>query len=93
MKQATPDAPVPAGLVQSPSGPRVLEGPGRYVVYEAPDGGWVISRASMLCGSCRGCGCGRQAEPITIPAMVIALAKRQGLGRLTGMLRGVAGRG
>ena len=47
---------------------------GRYAVYEA-DGGLVIARASGICETCAGCGCGEQADPITVPAMLVALAK------------------
>ena len=71
--------------------PPVLEGPGRYVVYESPDGGWVVARAVGICERCEGCGCGEQAEPIAIPGMVVTLARRQGKGKLLGMLG--AGRG
>ena len=71
--------------------PPVIEGPGRYCVYEAPDGGWVIARAVGICDSCQGCGCGEQAEPVQIPAMVIQIAKSQGRGKLLGMLKAVRG--
>jgi hypothetical protein len=47
---------------------------GRYAVYEA-DGGLVIARASGICERCAECGCGEQADPITVPAMLVALAK------------------
>jgi hypothetical protein len=76
-----------------PAGPPIIEGPGRYVVYKAPDGGWIIARAGELCGSCASCGCGEQAEPITIPAFAIAMAAGQGRARLMAMLKGVSGRG
>ena len=71
----------------------VLEGPGRYVVYEAPDGGWVIARAGNLCENCTGCKCGEQGEPITIPAFAIAMARTQGRARLGALLKAAAGRG
>lgn len=48
---------------------------GRYAIYAAPDGGWVIAR-STTCDQCRDHGCGDQGDPITIPGMVVALAKR-----------------
>ena len=47
---------------------------GRYAVYEA-DGGLVIARASGICETCANCGCGEQVDPITVPAMLVALAK------------------
>jgi len=77
--------------------PDVIEGPGRYRVYSAPDGGWVIARAGPLCDRCAGCGCGEQGDPITIPALVIQVA-RQRLGNgggpgLMAMLKAVTGRG
>lgn len=49
------------------SQPQLIEGPGRYAVYEAPDGDWVLARATGLCETCRGCGCGEQAEPVPLP--------------------------
>ena len=73
-------------------GPKVLEY-GRYRVFEAPDGGWVVARAVDTCETCQGCGCGDQADPIMVPAMVIRMARAQGpglLGKLKAM-RGVAG--
>jgi hypothetical protein len=71
----------------------VVEGPGRYVVYQAPDGGWIVARAVGLCGKCADCGCGEQADPIQVPGMVISLAMSQGKGKLMGMLKGAARRG
>lgn len=82
----------PAETPANPQVPPVVEGPGRYVVYSAPDGGWVIARATGICERCQGCGCGEQGEPVQIPGMVIALAQQQGKGRLMGMLRAVSGR-
>lgn len=70
--------------------PPVIEGPGRYVVFQAPDGGWVVARAVGICEKCQGCGCGEQAEPINIPAMVISMAMSQGKG-LFGKLKGLMG--
>lgn len=84
------DGPRPA---ERQAGPPVVEGPGRYVVYATPDGGWVIARAVGICERCRGCGCGEQGEPVQIPGMVIAIAQQQGKGRLMGMLKAVSGRG
>lgn len=76
-----------------PAEPVIIEGPGRYRVYGAPDGGWVIARAVGICETCQNCGCGEQAEPVQIPAMVISLAQTQGKQRLMGMLKAVTGRG
>lgn len=66
---------------QEAPAPPVLEF-GRYKVFEAPDGGWVVARAVDTCERCQGCGCGDQAEPIQVPAMVIRMAKAQGPGLL-----------
>jgi len=71
--------------------PPVLEY-GRYRVFETPDGGWVVARAVGTCDTCQGCGCGDQADPIQIPAMVISMAKAQG-GGLLGKLKAMTGRG
>ena len=46
--------------------PPVIEGPGRYVVYQGPDS-WKIARAVDICERCQACGCGEQAEPVDIP--------------------------
>lgn len=46
--------------------PPIVEGPGRYVVYEAPDG-WMLARAVGICDTCRNCGCGEQADPVSLP--------------------------
>lgn len=78
------DEAVAAAAAQAPAdgdGPAVIEG-GRYKVFQAPDGGWVIARAVDTCERCRECGCGDQAEPVQIPAMVIQLARAQGAGLL-----------
>jgi len=72
--------------------PPVIEGPGRYCVYQAPDGGWIVARAVGLCQTCLDCGCGEQADPIAIPAMVIKMARSQG-GNLLGKLKAMTGRG
>jgi hypothetical protein len=82
-------------MSESNGKPPVIEGPGRYVIYSAPDGGWVVARAVDICEGCQECGCGEQADAIQIPAMVIALASRQGfsLGKAKEMLKAAAGRG
>ena len=56
--------------------PELLER-GRYAVTQMPDGGWVITRAIGICGSCQTCGCGEPGDPVPVPAMVISLAKSQ----------------
>jgi hypothetical protein len=61
--------------------PVILEA-GRYRLYQAPDGAWVVARAVGLCETCQGCGCGDQAGPIQIPALVIKLALTPGGGLL-----------
>ena len=53
---------------------------GRYAVYDDGTGGLVIARASGICDTCAGCGCGEQADPITVPAMLVALAKNAAAG-------------
>lgn len=82
-----------AEVSEAPTTPPILEGPGRYVVYEAPDGGWVVARAAPICETCQNCGCGEQAEPIQVPALVIKLASQQGKGNLLRVLKAAAGRG
>ena len=73
-------------------GPAVIEGPGRYKVWESPDGGWVIARALDICQTCRECGCGEQAEAIQVPGMVVRLAMQQGKGKLLSALKMASGR-
>ena len=53
---------------------------GRYAVYDDGGGGLVIARASGICETCAGCGCGEQADPITVPAMLVALARNAAAG-------------
>jgi hypothetical protein len=68
---------------------------GRYAVFEAPDGSWHVAR-STTCDDCRDHGCGEQGDPIVVPAMVIALAKRAANGDGVSpmkLLKGLAGRG
>jgi hypothetical protein len=72
-------------LDQAAAAPGVIEF-GRYRVFQAPDGGWVIARAVNICDRCQECGCGDQAEPVQIPAMVIQLARSGGTG-LMGKLK------
>lgn len=79
--------------------PKMIEGPGRYRVFETLEGGWVVARAGPLCARCQGCGCGEQAEPIQLPPVVIQVAKARMNGDAGGgpglmaMLRAVTGRG
>jgi hypothetical protein len=73
--------------------PVVLE-QGRYRVFESPDGGWVIARAADTCERCQGCGCGEQVDPISVPAMIIAMAKQGGgMSKIKAGLKGITGRG
>lgn len=53
----------------APAAPEVIEGPGRYIVRKAPgsDPGWIVGRAVGICERCQGCGCGEQADPISLP--------------------------
>jgi hypothetical protein len=72
--------------------PEVLE-QGRYKVFDQ-GGGWVIARAVETCERCQTCGCGEQADPIQVPAMLIAMAKQGGgLSRIREGLKGLVGRG
>jgi hypothetical protein len=72
--------------------PDIIEGPGRYCVYQAPDGGWVLARAGNLCERCLECGCGEQAEQVQIPALVVNMAMSQGPG-LFGRLKAMVSHG
>ena len=58
--------------------PRVLEY-GRYRLFEAPDGAWVVARAGETCEVCEHHDCGTQADPITVPAMVVKMAGNKGM--------------
>lgn len=70
------------------AGPQVLEA-GRYKLAQAPDGALVLGRATGLCESCTGCGCGDQATPVHVPAMVMKMAKGGMLGKMLGGIGGV----
>lgn len=77
--------------VQAAAEPVVLEY-GRYRLFESPDGGWVVARAVETCETCQNCGCGSQADPIVIPAMVVKMARaQQNGGGLLGKLKAVTG--
>lgn len=69
-------------------GPAVLEA-GRYKLAQAPDGSLVLGRATGLCGTCASCGCGDQAAPVHVPAMVMKMARGGMLGRMLGGMGGV----
>ena len=58
---------------------------GRYAIYEEPDGGLVIPRASGLCESCSGCTCGTQQEPLRIPAVMVKMARAASEGKGGGL--------
>lgn len=66
--------------------PPVIE-QGRYRVFEMPDGAWLIARAVDTCERCQACGCGTQADPVPVPAMIVQLAKAQGQGILARLRR------
>ena len=55
---------------------------GRYALYPTPDGGLIIARAAGICENCSGCGCGEQAEPITVPAAIVGMAKLAAEGKM-----------
>lgn len=71
---------------------------GRYALWADDDGRLVaITRATELCERCHNCGCGTQAEPITmasIMAMGREMIKANGIGvkqalkQVMGMMRG-----
>ena len=82
-----------AAEIAEQDGPEVLEGPGRYKVFQSPAGEWIVARSVPICERCQACGCGEQADPIVVPAMVVQLAMQNGKGRLMGMLKAVTGRG
>lgn len=78
--------------------PEVIEGPGRYVVYQGPES-WKLARATDICETCRNCGCGEQADVIDLPdfsqgraGMLAWLMKNADTGVL-GKLKGLMGRG
>jgi hypothetical protein len=60
------------------AGPEVLEA-GRYRLFRAPDGAWVVARAVETCETCQACDCGTQADPIVVPAMVVKMAANGGM--------------
>jgi hypothetical protein len=55
---------------------------GRYALYVEPSGGVVIARAAGICATCQECGCGEQADPITIPAALVAMARAAAEGKM-----------
>ena len=55
---------------------------GRYAVYDDGGGGLVIARAAGICDTCASCGCGEQADPITVPAMLVAAKAFRGASNL-----------
>lgn len=69
-----------AAAAAAQSGQPVILERGRYRLYNAPDGAWVVARAVGLCDRCEACGCGDQAGLIQIPAVVIKLALAPGGG-------------
>jgi hypothetical protein len=87
-----------ASETTTPAKAPVIEGPGRYVVYQGPES-WKIARAVGICDRCQSCGCGEQAEPVDIPDFsqgrnaILAWAMKNMNHGLLGSLRGVMGRG
>ena len=75
--------------VEQGAQPRVIER-GRYALYESPDGGLVVARATSTCESCANCGCGEQQQPLVAPAMLVKMASS---GKMMGKLRGLFGPG
>ena len=69
--------------------PVKLEG-GRYALYQSPDGGLVVARATGTCQTCQECGCGEQQAPLIAPAMLVRMASS---GKMMGKLRGLFGSG
>jgi len=66
---------------------------GRYKVSEV-GGSWIIARSTDTCERCQSCGCGDRADPITVPAMLIAMARSGGgMSRIREGLKGLTGRG
>jgi len=77
---------------EAPAQPELLEA-GRYKAFQAPDGSWVLARATGTCETCQSCGCGEQADPIHIPAMFVAMAKQGGgLAKLKAAASNMVGR-
>lgn len=68
-------------MTETPDQPDPAER-GRYAVYMQPDGGIVIARAADICQSCQDCGCGTQAEPLTIPAALASIARMAAEGKM-----------
>ena len=69
---------------------------GRYAIFETPDGGWAIARASGICDTCQGCGCGEQHEAIPVPAMLVPFITGQveiTKGGMMGLMKGMLGNG
>ena len=82
-QETAPDEAVPA--------PEPLER-GRYAVFETPDGGWAIARSRPLCDNCVACGCGEQADPVMVPAMVVAMVTGAGNGKIPAPVRALLGK-
>ena len=62
---------------------------GRYAVFPQPDGGLAIARADGICDRCATCGCGEQRDNISVPALVVALAREAMAGNGTNPLKAV----
>ena len=57
---------------------------GRFKLSQTPGGDLVAAAATGICERCRECGCGEQAEPRVIPAVMVKLLKGKLLKGLTG---------
>lgn len=68
-------------MSETPEAPEPAER-GRYAVYLQPDGGIVIARAAGICATCMECGCGEQADPISIPAALAHMARMAAEGKM-----------
>jgi hypothetical protein len=76
-------------IVAAGTGPVVLEA-GRYKLAQDPgDGSLVLRRATGLCEACTGCGCGDQSPAITVPAMMMRMARSGMMAKMLGQIGGV----
>jgi hypothetical protein len=78
-----------SGLAAVPPAEPVTLERGRYRLSQTPDGGMTVARAVELCESCSECGCGQQAELITVPAFMMRMASAPGMaGKFRAMMGG-----
>lgn len=69
--------------IQEQAEPQVLAH-GRFKLSQTPAGDLVAAAATGICDRCQSCGCGEQAEPRVIPAVMVKLLKGK-------LLKGVLG--